>query len=459
MIHNSRFKIALILIIIFALAGGYFILRKPASVSASWWDNDWQYRKKITIDRTKIDENLKDFPVLVKLTSSQLDFTKVQSAGQDIRFVDAYGNSLSYEIEDWTQASSTADVWVKIPQIASKTDTYFYMYYGNPAAADAQNKTSVWDSNYKMVQHMNSTSWLDSTSNAVNGTAYGDATTTTSGQIGTAGTFDGTGDYLQMSSDPLRNKPQVTVSMWVKASSATISGTEQFIVDTPGGGYLAMFLARATGGGYNNFLLGMDSGSNSDVFSTTLANTTNWYYVSGVYDGSYERLYINGIQEGTPKARTGNTYSYTPPQPLYINSNNSSGDFPGIIDEVRISNKARSAAWIKADYNSQNNTLLTFNKEETGTGPVVWYKFDEGQGTTAYDSSNNSGTRYNGTISGAAWTDLGKYEKALIFDGTNDVVTVRRYKTNKRKVPFLLGKAGIHSSHGRTHRLKWNSIC
>jgi len=53
-------------------------------------------------------------------------------------------------------------------------------------------------------------------------------------------------------------------------------------------------------------------------------------------------------------------------------------------------------------------------------GLVLWLKFNEGSGSTAYDSSfyNNHGTIY-----GATWTD-GKFGKALEFDGVDDYVEV-----------------------------------
>jgi hypothetical protein len=47
-------------------------------------------------------------------------------------------------------------------------------------------------------------------------------------------------------------------------------------------------------------------------------------------------------------------------------------------------------------------------------GPLAWWKFDEGSGTTAGDSSGHG---YDGTVVGATWTDEG-----LSFDGTNDYV-------------------------------------
>jgi hypothetical protein len=42
-------------------------------------------------------------------------------------------------------------------------------------------------------------------------------------------------------------------------------------------------------------------------------------------------------------------------------------NFGGVEDEVRISDTNRSAAWLKATYNSLWDTLLTYSAEETKT--------------------------------------------------------------------------------------------
>jgi hypothetical protein len=57
----------------------------------------------------------------------------------------------------------------------------------------------------------------------------------------------------------------------------------------------------------------------------------------------------------------------------------------------------------------------------TTPGLVAAYGFDEGSGTTVFDSSGNGN---NGTISGAAWTTAGKYGGALVFNGTSAWVTI-----------------------------------
>src|SRR5882724_7114332 len=55
------------------------------------------------------------------------------------------------------------------------------------------------------------------------------------------------------------------------------------------------------------------------------------------------------------------------------------------------------------------------------TGLVAAYGFNEGSGITVADASGKGNT---GTISGATWTTLGRFGKALVFDGSNDWVTI-----------------------------------
>jgi alpha-tubulin suppressor-like RCC1 family protein len=56
------------------------------------------------------------------------------------------------------------------------------------------------------------------------------------------------------------------------------------------------------------------------------------------------------------------------------------------------------------------------------SSPVGRWPFDEGTGTTAADASGNNhpGTLVNGT----AWTGLGQFSKAVVFDGVDDGVSV-----------------------------------
>ena len=55
------------------------------------------------------------------------------------------------------------------------------------------------------------------------------------------------------------------------------------------------------------------------------------------------------------------------------------------------------------------------------TGLVASYSLNAASGTTIVDASGNGNS---GTISGAAWTTLGRYGAALSFDGANDLVSI-----------------------------------
>jgi len=72
-----------------------------SSFSFAWWNPNWGSREAITIDSSKIDEDLVDFPVLVRLNSSRINFSYLLADGADIRFVASDDlTALDYEIKD-----------------------------------------------------------------------------------------------------------------------------------------------------------------------------------------------------------------------------------------------------------------------------------------------------------------------------------------------------------------------
>jgi hypothetical protein len=64
---------------------------------------------------------------------------------------------------------------------------------------------------------------------------------------------------------------------------------------------------------------------------------------------------------------------------------------------------------------------LNVTASQPVTGLVAAFGFDEGAGTAVADASGRGNA---GTISGAAWTDSGRFGRALTFDGVDDWVTV-----------------------------------
>ncbi len=108
--------------------GGFTQLKE--SGTPTWFDNEWKYRKKITIAADSVNEDLSNFPMLVRLNSTNFDFAKSQLNGYDIRFTSADGTTLlDYEREYHSCESETAEYWVNIPDISNSIDTDIYIYY------------------------------------------------------------------------------------------------------------------------------------------------------------------------------------------------------------------------------------------------------------------------------------------------------------------------------------------
>src|SRR3989344_9654516 len=150
-----------------------FYLNFAKGIEAAWYSDSWGFRKKLTIDYTKVSggADLTNFPVLVSLTD--LNLTKAQSTGNDIVFTSSDGSTkLDHEIEKFTQSSGELVAWVEIPTLSYTANTIIYIYYGNPSVTSQQNKTGVWDANYVAVYHLSETSGhhLDS-KNSNNSTA------------------------------------------------------------------------------------------------------------------------------------------------------------------------------------------------------------------------------------------------------------------------------------------------
>ena len=125
------------------------------TLTVDWWDTDWTRRQQLTFDNLAQAETLTDFPVLVILNSSNIDYAQTKDDGSDLRFFAADGTPLAYEIEQWNEGGDSS-VWVRVPQITGNSNSdSIWMYYGNAAAEPAKNAAGVWDSNFVGVWHLN----------------------------------------------------------------------------------------------------------------------------------------------------------------------------------------------------------------------------------------------------------------------------------------------------------------
>ncbi|MBD3249198.1 DUF2341 domain-containing protein [Candidatus Woesearchaeota archaeon] len=323
----------------------------------SWWDGDWRYRNTITIPSGKVSSDLEDFPMLVKFDSDDIDFTDAKSGGEDIRFLDSDENLLSYEIERWDSSEQKAEVWVKVPVISSTESTVLYLYYGNDDASDAQDPDDVWDDNFNGVWHLTENVsgtgdtgvYIDSTDNNNDGTDYVSSDSKI-GKIQGGQGFDGD-DYIDVPDDSSLDNSVYTITAWINMSS---------------GGYQldGIFAAQTydyiIAGGNGDFEAIRGNKYFKDV--GTNLDDGQWHHVVYKYDGVDDLFFIDGISE-TPGA-TGSA-SYTD---MIAIGRSKWGYFDGDIDEVRVSNFARSDAWIIAEFDNTNDPSDFYNLGEKEIG-------------------------------------------------------------------------------------------
>jgi glucose/arabinose dehydrogenase/PKD repeat protein len=189
------------------------------------------------------------------------------------------------------------------------------------------------------------TTALDASGNGNTGTIIG-ATWTTQGRYGNALSFDGASSTVRVaSSASLNMTAAMTLSAWIRPT-ASQSGWRTILQRQAEAYFLNASSdqpMRPAGGG--------TFGGGIDHLTGPTANPLNtWTHVALTYDGAAMRLYVNGTQAAT-KAKTGAIQTVT--NPLWIGGNQPFGEyFQGLIDEVRVYNRALTAADIQADMNT-----------------------------------------------------------------------------------------------------------
>ena len=333
---------------------------------APWWNAAWLYRKEIIIDHEKVASNLTGFPVLINRLDTDLAM-HAKDDGKDVLFTDYDGNKLNHEIELFSNSSGELVCWVNVTNLSSTEDTILYMYYGNPSADNQENPAGVWDEDFVMVQHMNETGTgtrFDSTVHGNDGNPGGyDGDEATTGIVDGADDFDGSDDYLDCGSDSsfnITDTNERTVEAWVKFYS--INNWQRIFycqLDSENGYQLVRSSA-------NDFEFGVkeDGSLYEEQTVTKYTSTDTWFHIVSTVDaGHVVVLYVNGVPVAD---ETGGVLFSSPTYGTWISSSSGiTAFFDGVIDEVRVSNVARSSSWIATSFNTMNlsETFLSIGPE------------------------------------------------------------------------------------------------
>ncbi|MBN1600161.1 MAG: DUF2341 domain-containing protein, partial [Chitinispirillaceae bacterium] len=336
----------------------------------------WSYSSKITINTSGITTtDCYKFPLLIRLTKANFNFSQAQSAGQDIRFEKSNGQPFPYQIEQWDNSNGNAEIWVKIDTVFGNDATqYITMYWGKSGVSSKSDGMTVFEkeNRHAGVWHFgeSSGSLYDATSYSYTCTRNGNMAQTT-GTIGYGQTFDGSGDYAELGDYLNLGYNNFTVSAWVKRGS---TGTHTIAGKTNGGGPSSLYGWCFTFdlNGYLYFYTASggsawgDAGSFWLRSSSTLTDNTAWHYVTAVINKSSNslcKIYIDGADKsGTTTGSITDVGSIANTLNTRIGSESAGGSqFQGSLDEVRTSFSARSSDWIKLCYENQKNNQTISN--------------------------------------------------------------------------------------------------
>ena len=354
--HTTFLPLALAALLLAPLAPLQAAEPKPANASAQY--PGWQHSGSIFLLTTPEGADLpasaaeEGFPLLVRLHKDFFDFGQAKAAGEDIRFSTSTGTPLPYQIEEWDPAKGTASIWVRIPTIKGNARQEIKLYWGKAdAMSESSGKAVFNESNgYVSVWHMN-----DAVKDEVGTLESKDVgTTATAGIMGQARHFAGKQGIF--CGDKIPNYPSGaeahSTEAWFRAErpNATIIGW-----GNEGGGRGSKVRMQFRSPPHVH----IDSDF-SDVNGESSLPMSEWIHVIHTYSRGDGKIYINGKLDGSGSP----LLAIKNPARLWIGGWYNNYDFVGDIDEVRISKVARSADWVRLQYENQKPL-------QTLAGPVV----------------------------------------------------------------------------------------
>jgi len=325
---------------------------------------------------------LMDFPVLVKLSTaidgfSYGDFQKEN--GGDLRFADSTGKLLPHEIDTWNP-NGVSTVWVKVPSLAANAKITAYYGCANPPEVASKD---VWDDDYVGVWHLgesalplkeSSETSSDFRTSTGSGIGYASA-----GIVGKSVDFGESGNsrsVIAPDHDALDGFTACTFEAWTymdaDARSFKKDGTDAakgLLTKRTGYGNQASYHLWDAGSG-TSICISSNSTTHTAIAGIANVPSGEWVHQVVTFNAGSTANYKGGAAAGTgttpvKKINAGDAN-------LHL-GNFQAGDtrnFPGRIDEVRISKTARSAAWIKATHDTvANASFATYAVE--GAAPVV----------------------------------------------------------------------------------------
>ena len=180
--------------------------------------------------------------------------------------------------------------------------------------------------------------------NGVASNAGGTGMAFVTGQVGNAVQFDGADDYVNAGNTSYVEN--FTTGAWIN-SGTDVTTYRTIISKSSSSADRNYWMNLRTDSGYLDERFSVGSAGRTFYTSTAL-NDNIWHYVAVTYNKAYVRLYVDGVML-TETAQTGSPDN---PSANCLIGKYGSYAFIGLIDDVRVYDRALSASEIKAIYDA-----------------------------------------------------------------------------------------------------------
>lgn len=374
---------------------------------------DWKHHASLWIITTPLGANLpesesvNEFPLLVRLHHDTFDFSQCKASGDDIRFADISGTPLPFQIDFWDAEQKAAAIWVRVPTITGNANQEIHLYWGNELAGSVSDGRCVFNQSngYLTVCHMN-----ESLTDDVGSVSLQDVgTKRCDGWIGDARHLSnghGLNAGQSIDSYPLGSSPHST-EVWFRANQ--YNGNIVGWGNEHGQGKVVFQYTSPPSIRTDCYF------SNGSIRGRVPAPRDQWVHVVHSYQSGNARLYVNGELDSTNN-QLGSPLAIKNPCRLYLGGWYDQYNFEGDIDEVRISNVARSPQWIRLQYENQK-------RHQTLIGPPVKSGDELGVSVSKLELKEGACSTITANAGGAR-----KLYWILKRDGSESVVATDRFQ-------------------------------
>jgi len=322
------------------------------------------------------DKTLSEFQVKCVLTSHDIPFEKLRADKQDLLFVDNNNEPIPY----WIEKADSIEiiVWLKFSEIIPGREI-FWLYYGSGNFSGASDVDATF---IRVIDGLvaswhfdegSGTTAYDSSGNNNDGTIYG--ATWINGKFGKALNFDGTDDYVSDGSNI--NVDDLSVEALVNVEEFEEWDVIVQRANDDGRGFALRL------GPYSGFAFQAKQYSAVANKVKYFCSTNEWYHLVGTYSSeSGLSLFINGEEATTDYNSEAEDGGGTILE-IGRRANAAQNYFKGIIDEVRIYDRALTPEEVLDLYNNYGYTTTNY------PGKVLVRKYTEPEPSVSLGAEEN----------------------------------------------------------------------